>query len=111
MVFADVLLATLFVGLAVIVLLASYLLHLQRTMAVSSPVSSYEKEDTLSGQAEDPPWTVVDARGKPNRKNHPLYKKVAVISGEVNALSPAEVRQRVGALRLSKRYTPYGLWY
>lgn len=104
--------AALLIGLAILVLLASRFLHSPAFMAVSSPVHNGEEGDVPSErQAEDPPWAVVGARGRPvpEARVHPLYKKVSTINGQVNALPPAQVRQRVKELNLSSRYAKFNI--
>ena len=40
----------------------------------------------------------------PGRRSHPLYKKLASLSGEVNGLSNDKVKQKLAVLGLSDRY-------
>lgn len=52
----------------------------------------------------------------PGKRCHPLYKKLAALSGEVNGLSNDKVKQRLAELGLSDRYpsnvyTPHQMRY
>ena len=100
-----------FALLAVFWLAASYLGLTQRTMA--SPPQEHqerkvERKDTSTPLSTDTPqfsetnWAVAD--DEPVKlKRHPLYKRMAVLNGEVNMLPLAEVKQRLGQLNLCNR--------
>lgn len=96
-----------FALLAVFWLAGSYLRLAQSTMA-SPPQEHQERKDTSTAVSVDTPqpseknWVVAD--DQPERlKRHPLYKRMAVLNGEVNMLPLAEVKQRLGQLNLCSR--------
>ena len=100
-----------FALLAVFWLAASYLRLAQRTMA--SPLQEHqerkiERKDTSTPLSTDTPqssetnWVVADDQPE-KLKRHPLYKRMAVLNGEVNMLPLAEVKQRLGQLNLCNR--------
>lgn len=96
-----------FALLAVFWLATSYLRLAQSTMA-SPPQENQERKDTstpvsvITSQPSETNWVVADHQ--PERlKRHPLYKRMAVLNGEVNMLPLAEVKQRLGQLNLCTR--------
>ena len=68
--------------------------------------SSREAEDSsfppLESAEPEETWTVVGHKGAPGR-THPLYKKVSLINGQVNACAVAEVKEKLQELGLCKR--------
>ncbi len=111
--------ATLLIGLGLVVLLAIRRRGSPSSMALSSPIEPSDRPATtvpvvscaaasqepvpVAEQAHGPPWTAVGPGGRPGKRTHPLYKKVATINGQVNGLSPSELKQRAEQLALSIR--------
>ena len=89
------------IGVIVVLFLAGRFSRSPVSMASSGPEE--KKETQWKAEDPQPPWTVVGTRGDP-RRTHPLYKKLAVISGEVNALTAAQVKERLEKLGFCKRY-------
>ena len=69
----------------------------------SMAACTLEKEKDIREERTPDSWTVVGDRGRPWR-SHPLYKKLSAISGQVNALTVREVKERLDQLGLCKRY-------
>ncbi len=109
--------ATLLIGLGLVVLLAIRRHSSPSSMALSSPIEPSDRpattvpvvscaaatQEPVAEQAHGPPWTAVGPGGRPGKRTHPLYKKVATINGKVNGLSPSELKQRAEQLALSIR--------
>ena len=64
--------------------------------------SSFTPLESTEPEAGEGSWTTVGYRGAPNR-THPLYKKLSIISGQVNARTVAEVKAQLQEFGLCKR--------